>query len=285
MKKKISFSTDGSLERVGNFNIKRILPNRYADAIGSFVFLDYLLAQHRPVDSSKGVGAHPHRGIATLTYLLSGKAFHYDSMGNKGVISSGGTQWMKAGKGVMHDEVLVSESNDENDQIHGFQFWINLPPPQKKENPEYLSVSSEDLPAVSLSENSFLKVILGQYEGFTSPVPLYKEMFLYHIHLSPHSDFQLALNHGTESGLFIINGPVDVNDEQFQNGEFLEMDREEGLVEIKNDGDTSIGVLIFGGEPYTDPIVADGPFVMNSTDEIRMAYRDFMGGKYGKVTY
>ena len=285
MKKQISFATKGSEENIGNFKIKRILPNRYADAVGSFVFLDYLLSQQRTPDGAKGVGAHPHRGIATLTYLLSGKAHHYDSMGNKGVISGGGVQWMKAGKGIMHDEVLVSDEDSENTDIHGFQFWINLPPDQKKENPEYLSVNANDMPFLSVGEGCLLRVIVGKYDSSISPVPTYKDMFLYHIKLSPGSKFELEVTEGTESALFVFAGPTEVNDQTFQNGEFVEMDRKNGIISLENNGKITNEVLLFGGEPYSDPIVADGPFVMNSHDEIRMAYRDFMGGKYGKVEY
>ena len=285
MKKQISCSGKGNPENIGNFRISRILPNRYVDAVGSFVFLDHLLPQHRPAEESKGVGAHPHRGIATLTYLLSGKAQHYDSMGHKGSVTSGGAQWMKAGKGVMHDEVLISEEGETHALIHGFQFWINLPPAQKIEDPEYLSLNAADMPLFSIGDHGFIKVVVGSYEGAASPVPVYKEQFLYHLHLPSGAAFRHNLDKGTESAVFVATGSVLVNDMLFQNGEFIELDREEGIVELRNEGHDASDVLFFGGETYTDPMVADGPFVMNSRDEIRMAYRDFMGGKYGRVTY
>src|SRR5690349_20512103 len=108
MKKKVSFSTQGNRADIGDYAINRILPNRYADAVGPFVFLDHLLPVIHPADEEtkvvNGTGAHPHRGIATLTYILHGEADHFDSRGNHARVASGGVQWMKAGNGIIHDE-------------------------------------------------------------------------------------------------------------------------------------------------------------------------------------
>src|SRR5882762_5852327 len=107
MKKSISFSTQGHRADVGEYTVNRILPNRYADAVGPFVFLDHLpQAKHSPGEPPKkvnGSGAHPHRGIATLTYIINGEADHFDSKGNRARVNSGGVQWMKAGNGIIHD--------------------------------------------------------------------------------------------------------------------------------------------------------------------------------------
>ena len=101
MKKKISFSTQGQRADIGHITIYRMLPNRYADAIGPFVFLDHFgptrHAVNEPIQKN-GNGAHPHRGIATLTYILNGEEEHFDSKGNYAKIHSGGVQWMKAGR-------------------------------------------------------------------------------------------------------------------------------------------------------------------------------------------
>ena len=102
MKKQISFSTQGKRADIGDYEIYRLLPNRYADAVGPFVFLDHLAPVNHPVGEplkKNGTGAHPHRGIATLTYLLHGEAEHLDSRGHHSKVSSGGAQWMKAGNG------------------------------------------------------------------------------------------------------------------------------------------------------------------------------------------
>ena len=100
MKKKINFSTQGHRADIGNITIYRMLPNRYADAVGPFVFLDHVAPVQHSADKpmmKAGTGAHPHRGIATLTYILSGEGQHFDSRGHHAKVHSGGAQWMKAG--------------------------------------------------------------------------------------------------------------------------------------------------------------------------------------------
>src|SRR5262249_24570638 len=150
MKKKISFATKGHRADIGEYKINRILPDAHIQAVGSFVFLDHLMpSKHLASEPAKvvnGRGAHPHRGIATLTYIINGEADHYDSAGHHAKVNSGGIQWMKAGNGIIHDEA-VNVDRQANDLLtHALQFWINLPSKQKAEPPEYLPVSASDVP-------------------------------------------------------------------------------------------------------------------------------------------
>src|SRR6218665_3464408 len=126
MKKETSFSTKGNKTDLGPLSINRMLPNRYAKKVGPFVFLDYVAPAIKENITKNGMGEHPHRGIATLTYILQGEVEHFDSAGNTGKIHSGGAQWMKAGNGIIHDESFNYDSQTDSKFIHGFQFWINL---------------------------------------------------------------------------------------------------------------------------------------------------------------
>src|SRR5688500_9412574 len=178
MKKEISFSTKGQRADIGEYAIQRMLPNRYADAVGPFVFLDHLLpANHSPDEPIKevnGTGAHPHRGIATLTYILNGEADHHDSQGHHAFVRSGGVQWMEAGNGIIHDEVVNVDPQTNDLLTHGFQFWINLPAKQKAEAPEYLAIQASEIPQKILPDKSgWIKVIVGEYEGLVSKIPNY----------------------------------------------------------------------------------------------------------------
>ena len=114
MKKKTSFSTQGNRADLGPLKIHRMLPNRYADKVGPFVFLDYVAPAIKETINKNGMGAHPHRGIATLTYILQGEVEHFDSAGNTGEIHSGGAQWMKAGNGIIHDENFNYDSQTDS---------------------------------------------------------------------------------------------------------------------------------------------------------------------------
>jgi redox-sensitive bicupin YhaK (pirin superfamily) len=288
MKKKISFSTHGQRADIGQYTIYRMLPNRYADAVGPFVFLDYLPpAKHSDKDpvQKNGNGAHPHRGIATLTYVLKGEEEHFDSKGNYGKVNSGGLQWMKAGNGIIHDGNFNVDPQTNDLLTHGFQFWINLPSKNKAEPPQHLAIQANEVPQQKLSDDrGWIKVIVGEYEKLTSRIPTYTKQFLYHIHLEAGKQFSLASENGLEYALLPIHDAV-INDNEFKKGDFIEFDRHEGTIEINNTSKDTIDIIVFGGEKYTEPIVAQGPFVMNSDLEIAEAYRDFHAGKYGQSNF
>jgi redox-sensitive bicupin YhaK (pirin superfamily) len=290
MKKKISFSTQGQRADIGDYIIYRMLPNRYVQAVGPFVFLDHVpQIKHSPDEPLKvvnGTGAHPHRGIATLTYILNGEADHLDSRGHHAKVRSGGAQWMKAGNGIIHDEV-VNVDPQTNDQLtHGFQFWINLPSKQKAETPEYLPIQANEIPQQKLSENrGWIKVIAGEYENLVSKIPNYSKQFLYHIHLEAGKQFSLATEKELEYAAFLPLQNAVINDVEFRKGEFIEFDGNEGTIEISNNSRDAIDIIVFGGENYAEPIAAGGPFVMNTKEEIAQAYNDFHKGKYGQINY
>lgn len=289
MKKKISFSTRGQRADIGHHTIYRMLPNRYADAVGPFVFLDHIAptkhASDEPIQKN-GNGAHPHRGIATLTYLLNGEEEHFDSKGNYGKVNSGGIQWMKAGNGIIHDGNFNVDSQTGDLLTHGFQFWINLPSKNKAEPPQHIAIQANEVLQRELNDNrGWIKVIAGEYENMISKIPNYSKQFLYHIHLEAGKQFSLATENGLEYAAFLPTNNALINDIEYKAGEFIEFDIDGGTIEINNNSEGGIDMILFGGEKYTEAIVAEGPFVMNTKLEIAEAYRDFYAGKYGEMTY
>lgn len=285
MKKKINFSTKGTQANLGSLSINRMLPNRYTNKVGPFVFLDYVAPAIKEVINKDGMGAHPHRGIATLTYILQGEEEHFDSAGNYAKIHSGGVQWMKAGTGIVHDGNLNYDTETDSKMIQGFQFWINLPAKNKAEKPAHLAIQANEVPKKVLPNNSgWIKVIVGNYEELNSKIPNYSEQFLYHIHLETGKQFSINLADKIEVAAFLSTQDTILNNTEFQAGDFIEFGRNAGEIEIKNTTQTGIDVLLFGGEEYTETIVAEGPFVMNTKEEIVLAYQDFYAGKYDKIT-
>jgi redox-sensitive bicupin YhaK (pirin superfamily) len=284
MKKETNFSTKGNRTSLGPLIINRMLPNSYTNKVGSFLFLDYVAPAIKEIINTKGMGAHPHRGIATLTYILQGEVEHFDSAGNTGKIYSGGAQWMKAGNGVIHDEIINYDSKTESKIIEGFQFWINLPAKNKAEDPAHLAIQAKEIPKkVLFDEAGWIKVIVGNYEDLNAIIPNYTEQFLYHLHIEPRKQFSINLADKIEAAAFLTTKKATLNDEEFEARELVEFGSKEGEIEIKNTSDTAIDVLLFGGEAYTEPVVSEGPFVMNSSGEIMEAYRDFYAGKYGRI--
>jgi redox-sensitive bicupin YhaK (pirin superfamily) len=204
MKKKTSFSTTGNRADIGSITIQRMLPNRYADKIGPFVFLDYVPPAIKETINKNGMGAHPHRGIATLTYILQGEVEHFDSAGNTGKIHSGGVQWMKAGNGIIHDENLNYDSQTASKFIQGFQFWINLPAKNKAEQPAHIAIQANEVPKKTLpNESGWLKVIVGSYSALSSKIPNYSQQFLYHIQLKAGKQFSVEMENKIEVAAFL----------------------------------------------------------------------------------
>ena len=286
MKKQTSFSTKGQRADIGDLTIYRLLANRYTDAVGPFVFLDHIIPKvHHSSSVKSGTGGHPHRGIATLSYIIEGEDEHLDSAGNNTKVSSGGIQWMKAGNGIIHDETLNVDSQTGTNRTHAFQFWINLPSKNKAEKPEYLAIHSDEVPQKKLQNDSgWIKVIAGNYEDLNSKIPNYSEQFLYHLHLEAGKIFTKSFKEKIEVAVFLPTMDATLNDAEFQAGDFVEFDRNAGEIVIENNLKEATDVILFGGETYTEPIVAEGPFIMNSQSEIAEAYRDFYAGKYGEIS-
>ena len=248
MKKEISFSSQGHRADIGEYIINRILPNRYADAVGPFVFLDHALPiKHSPDEPHKvanGKGAHPHRGIATLTYILNGEADHLDSSGHHAKVRSGGAQWMKAGNGIIHDEVMNVDPEKSDLLTHAFQFWINLPSKQKAEPPEYVSVQAGEVQTQKLSDKrGWLKVIVGEFENLRSKIPNYSKQFLYHIHLEAGKRFSIETNEKIDYAVFLPSNKVAVNDIEFQAGKLIVFTSHGEIIELYNSGETATDII------------------------------------------
>jgi redox-sensitive bicupin YhaK (pirin superfamily) len=193
---------------------------------------------------------------------------------------------MKAGNGIVHDGNLNVDPQTNDRLTHGFQFWINLPSKNKVESPQHLAVQANEVPQKMVgNDKGWIKVIVGEYENLVSKIPGYSKQFLYHIHLEAGKQFSIDTEEGLEYAAFLPLQNAMINDKEFEKGEFIEFDRNEGPIEINNNSKAATDIILFGGEKYTEPIVAQGPFVMNTQEEIAQAYRDFHNGKYGQIKY
>ncbi|MCG2616764.1 pirin family protein [Terrimonas sp. NA20] len=274
--------------QVGEFLVNRLLPGKPVDAVGPVVFLDHIYPmQLKTVGETIPTGdlAHPHRGIATFSYVLSGKLTHYDSRGNRNTISAGGIQWMNAGNGIIHDEQPFADETS-GPLFHSLQCWINLPAAVKAKEPAYMSLQSQDIPVVTLPEGAGeLKILLGVCGDTRSPVRTFSEEFVYHLRLSPRSRFSLPAKQGIEYAAFVPAAEVMVNGESVSESKIAIFGNHPVTIGLENPNVDPVDLLLFGGRPYMEPIVAEGPFVMNSRNEIADAYRDFFQGKYGEIDY
>lgn len=154
-----------------------------------------------------GDTSHPHRGIATFTYLLRGGVEHFDSAENHGIVREGGIQWMKSGNGIIHKEVIVVDDDRPEASLNGLQFWINLPAKNKAEPPEYMSIQNEDVPEIELPENrGRLGVLIGAYENAVSKIPTYSDLFNFHVIINPNKSCSFDIKEGNEAALVVVKG-------------------------------------------------------------------------------
>lgn len=279
----------GKHEKIGEFTIARALPNRQVRAVGPFVLVDHIpenFVPARTASKQNGSEAHPHKGFATVSYSIAGEFVHFDSLGNCAKTSAGGLQWMNAGNGVVHDGGLSEEFQSIGGKVNAFQFWVNIPPAEKRKKAQYLSLKRSEIPEIELAENAgHLRVLLGTHAGETSPVLTYTDQVLLHVVLKPGAKFEYTANSNREYAAYPAKGHFDINGESITTPDTVFFDVGTDRITVQNTGDESGDLMILGGEPYSDPIVFGGPFVMNSDTEIEEAYAEFRAGKFGTVKY
>ena len=250
-----------------------------------------------PEDYQMGFPWHPHRGIETVTYVLSGSVTHGDSLGNKGVLSAGDVQWMTAGSGIMHQEM---PSGNEAGQMHGFQLWANLPSSLKMTAPRYQDVVSKDIPEVTDDDGTHVRVICGEFWGKTGPVdgvaadPNYLDIWV-----PPGQRKVLPVESSRQVFAYIFEGTGsfrDASDPQPVMTENVASDGTEQTVlgnrslVLFDQGDNvtvqagpeGIRFLLVSGKPIGEPVAWRGPIVMNTNEELLQAYGDLKNGTFVK---
>ncbi len=263
-------------------NLRRSIGSHQLSEFDPFLLLDEF-ASDNPDDYIAGFPEHPHRGFETVTYMLDGKMEHRDSVGNRGIIESGGVQWMTAGRGIIHSEMPRQEQG----LMRGFQLWVNLPAREKMKAPRYQNIDKKEIPFYPLEDGSVIKIIAGTSNGIEGPVrnidvqPLFLD-----IHLKAGSRFHQDLNESHNSFLYVYEGEVHIGDsEGVKNSETLLKSGSIGLLTRGNllrveADDQPARLICLSGKPLDEPIVRHGPFVMNSYEEIEKAFSDFRKGRF-----
>lgn len=269
--------------------VNRLIPTGQLQKIGPIVFLEHLYpveVQRLTLPPHPGSYAHPHRGIATLSYVLSGDLQHSDSRDHRSTVNAGGLHWMNAGRGIIHEERPGARLYTEGGVLHCLQFWIVLPAAQKQREPEYRALLEHGVPEAALPDDAgVLRILLGRCGEAHAPIKTFLDEFVYHVKLNPKSAFYHPARRGLEYGVFVPAEEVRVNGKPVGNSQVLCFSIDDFDIELYNPGITPADVFIFGGAEYREPIVAEGPFVMNTRAEVAAAYRDFFAGKYGEITY
>lgn len=269
------------------FRVHNFFPSGYSmdqQRMSPFYMLDYNSSiEFPPSERPRGVGVHPHRGFETVTIAYKGKVEHHDSMGNTGIIGEGEVQWMTAGGGILHKEYHEREFSKKGGPFQMVQLWVNLPSKDKMTAPRYQAITHENIGKYK-SPNSLatVEVIAGKYEGIQGGASTFTPIEMYNIRLKDGDKINFSLPETYNTGLLVLEGNVNINDTDDVQTDHFCLFRNDGTdFSIKASGDSL--VLLLSGEPINEPIVAHGPFVMNTADEIHQAMRDFGSGKFGEL--
>jgi len=259
----------------------RAFGNAEALQLDPFLLLDAFHSDN-PDDYKSGFPWHPHRGIETITYLLDGEIEHADSLGNKGLITSGDVQWMTAGSGIIHQEMPLG---DRKGRMAGFQLWSNLPARGKMMDPRYREVKSAEIPIVKTSDGATIRVIAGEVDGVTGPVKeVVTDPLLLDVSLAPFARATLpaAVDHSCFA--YVIEGEAAFDAAQATSGERSGADT---LVRFGGGGSIVVTTdarparfLLVAGRPLEEPVAWAGPIVMNTKDELRTAFRELDEGSF-----
>lgn len=266
-----------------------------------FLLFDDFRNEH-PRDYQRGFPWHPHRGIETITYVLSGEVDHGDSLGNRGTLTGGDVQWMTAGSGILHQEMPRGNARG---QMHGFQLWANLPSSLKMTAPRYQDVKGADIPEIVEDDGTRVKVMVGTFWGKTGPVdgiaadPQYLDIFV-----PAGRKRTFKLDRWRRAFAYVFEGAGQFRDAAAPEGVLLEKEVAGEEVNIRDlsgnrtlvrfgtgdevtvtAGPQGIRFLLISGQPLQEPVAWHGPIVMNTRAELETAMRELRNGTFIKAAH
>jgi len=260
--------------------LKRSLGGEKLNYLDPFLLFDHFGSAHAE-DYQAGFPMHPHRGIETVTYMLTGEVHHRDTLGNAGSIGAGDVQWMTAGGGILHEEMpqVRPEGNG------GFQLWVNLPARLKMTQPRYQDISSREIPEVIAEDGAKVRVIAGNVGDTNGAVtgiaanPTYLDVFI-----PPGRSFTQSVPQGHTVFAYVFEGKGEFVEDEEGSQKLLEPTKlvvwgDGDLVKIVT-GEEAIRLLLISARPLGEPIARYGPFVMNTKDEISQALSDLKRGTF-----
>ncbi|WP_156306857.1 pirin family protein [Sphingobacterium endophyticum] len=266
------------------FRVHSFIPSAITmQRMDPFLVFDYNSKYNFPASEiPKGVGVHPHRGFETVTLAYKGRVEHGDSSGGGGVIAEGDVQWMTAASGILHKEFHETEWSKKGGEFQMVQLWVNLPAEYKMSTPKYQALENKDIPTVQVENNKgFIEVVAGEYKGTKGLASTFTPVNLLNAKLQKggKADFEFPETYNT--AMLIIEGNVKINAVDVATDHFVLFENKGETIEVEA-MDNAV-ILVLSGQPINEPIAAYGPFVMNSENEIKQAFRDFQTGKFGHL--
>jgi len=263
-------------------HLKRAFGNTEVPLLDPFLLLDDFHS-NQPKDYIAGFPWHPHRGIETITYMLHGKMKHGDSLGNGGVIQAGDIQWMTAGSGIIHQEMPKKQEDDS--LLWGFQLWANLPKSHKMMDPRYRGITSEEIPEVSPIDHVRIKIICGEIDGVKGPVQdIVTDPEYLDVTVEAGTEFSYNTKNGQTVIAYVIEGSgyLDQYKECLTGVESLIL-FDDGSEIMISTNEAPIRFLLISGRPLKEPVAWYGPIVMNTWEELQVAFEEYRKGTFIKI--
>jgi quercetin 2,3-dioxygenase len=265
----------------------RVMPTRNVtiDALEPFIFLNHHgPQQYKPGNNGLPFGPHPHKGFETVTFIIEGDLVHQDSTGYSSNIKAGGIQWMTAGNGIIHSETSSDEFKANGGKVEMLQLWVNLPARFKNASPAYIGLQQQQVPALSLDQARVtVSLVSGSWGKEKAPVQSLSGVQLSTISFKNTGSLELDLPSDSAVLFYVVKGKLNVNDEVAETHDLVEFEREAATIRVTASEDS---LIIYGvASPSNEPVVAHGPFVMNTQEEIRQAFVDYQEGKFGVWTH
>lgn len=267
------------------FRVHNFIPgNMGMERMDPFIMMDYNSKFYfTPSERQRGVDVHPHRGFETVTIAYKGKVAHHDSTGNSGVIGEGDVQWMTAGSGILHKEYHEEEFSKRGGDFQMVQLWVNLPAKYKMTPPAYQAIENKDIPVVVSEDGKAEAGIIAGHLGETKgAAKTFSPMQLFNIRMQEGGTFTVSSPEDYSTGLLCLSGNVVVNDDKTLNENHFAVFAKTGTdITLRATADSVL--LYLSGQPLREPIVAHGPFVMNTHQQISEAIADYRSGRFGHL--
>jgi len=270
-------------EPIADLVTYRVMPTQTVsmNQLDPFIFLNHHGRQeYLPNNNGLPFGPHPHRGFETVTFILEGDLTHKDSSGKTSVISTGGMQWMTAGSGLIHSELSSDEFKKKGGPLELLQLWLNLPAKHKMTAPKYVGLQKDQIPEVDWNDGKVKAHILsGKWDDTEGPFQPLTDVHLSWIEFKEGGKHTFKISPDKSVFCYIVKGALKINGDEIKEHHLVEYNQDGEVIEMKATADA---IILFGyATPFKEPIVAYGPFVMNTQAEIQEAYHDYHAGKFG----
>ena len=272
------------------FPVRRAFAGVDMHDLDPFVHMDQMGEVDYAAGEPKGTSWHPHRGFETVTYIIDGIFDHQDSHGGGGTITTGDTQWMTAGSGLLHIEAPPESLVMSGGLFHGIQLWVNLPKDAKWNAPHYQDIRAGQVGlAASDDAGSLIRVIAGEVDGVAGPGSTYTPMSMVHATVAAGARLELPWDASYNALVYVLagKGTVGLDNRPVRTGNLAVLGAGDFVTVSADGGQDSrtpaLDVLIIGGKPINEPVAWAGPFVMNTKAEVMQAFEDFQKGKLGTI--